>query len=102
MRSYLNRRKNFYLDNNRPDSPENILCLDPAELSYGELYLWSWLETALRFDDLCTRRSPHRVFSLRTEQLNDAASLEAMLTAFDLPHLPVTLGPKRNTNVELG
>jgi hypothetical protein len=102
MRSYLNRRKNFFLDNNRPDSRNNILRLPTAELSPGELYLWAWFETELRFADLRDRFKPRWVFSLRTEHLNDAATLEKMLAAFGLEHLPLKLGVKSNTNVGLG
>ena len=69
MRSFLNRNKTFYLDNTRPDAPNNRLCLDPADLSRGELYLWAWCETYLRFDALVEEFAIAPAVEIRTEDL---------------------------------
>ena len=37
MRSFLNRNKNFFLDNDSPNSENNLLKLNVSELSKGEL-----------------------------------------------------------------
>ena len=48
MRSYLNRNKNFYLDNGAPDCEFNEIKLDPSLLTKGQHYLHAWCECYLR------------------------------------------------------
>src|SRR3546814_8930896 len=81
LRSYLNRQKDFWLDNNRPDSVANQLRLESDKLSPGELYLWVWCETYLRFEDLVERFALSPAVKIRTEDLNDADRISQHLTA---------------------
>ena len=37
MRSFMNRNKNFFLDNNQPDAERNILKMSPSDLLKEEL-----------------------------------------------------------------
>jgi len=69
MRSFLNRNKNFNLDNNYPDSLSNELCLESRGMEKGELYLWSWFEMYLRFIDLKKRPNVQSYTEIRTEDL---------------------------------
>ena len=52
MRSFLNRNKNFYLDNNSPSVQSNLLRLDPKNMEKSDLYLWAWCEMALRYENM--------------------------------------------------
>ncbi len=102
MRSYLNRRKSFELDNNPPDSDQNCLRLAPGDLSYGELYLWIWFETQLRFEALKARYPAIKTVDLTTPELNDAAAIARLMDTFHLAHGPVRVGSPKNTNKALG
>jgi hypothetical protein len=102
MRSFLNRDKNFRLDNSLPDAASNCLRLDSTGMQKGELYLWAWCEIYLRFDRLVEEFKVGRAVEIRTEHLTDPTRMEAALSALDLPHRPVAAATPRNTNVELG
>lgn len=102
MRSYLNRSKNFYLDNNRPDSPNNELVLSPSDLNPGELYLWAWCETYLRGDALVKEFGLSQMIEIRTEDMNDAAAMTRHFDTLNLSHHPVEIIPPKNTNIESG
>ncbi|MBT6116307.1 MAG: hypothetical protein HOH66_00390, partial [Rhodospirillaceae bacterium] len=96
MRSYLNRDKDFALDNNDPASPRNELPMDSA-IGPAERYLWSWCEVYLRFDSLVREFGLGPAVEIRTEDLNDAAAMARHLIALDLPpQIPVTALPPRN------
>ncbi|MDA0703425.1 MAG: hypothetical protein O3A96_09365 [Proteobacteria bacterium] len=102
MRSFLNRSKNFYLDNNRPDCPLNELVLDPAHLEPGELYLWAWCEMHLRFTRLVDEFAPAAAVTIRTKELEDAGAMARHFTALGLSHGPIATEPPRNTNAAQG
>ncbi len=102
MRSFLNRDKTFTLDNSLPDAPGNLLRLDGAELTKGELYLWAWCEMYLRFDRMVDEFGVERAVDIRTEDLTDAARMEAHLDALGLAHGPITTAPPANTNTSQG
>lgn len=102
MRSYLNRNKTFTLDNNLPDASGNILRMKSSGMEKGELYLWSWFEMNLRFDEL--RQSPKVTHSveIRTTDLNDASRMNTAFAVLALDHSPVIPQPPHNTNRERG
>ncbi|MEZ5670384.1 MAG: hypothetical protein R3F55_23720 [Alphaproteobacteria bacterium] len=102
MRSYLNRHKAFAKDSLLPSDRSNLLCMTDSDLAPGELYLWAWFETYLRYLALCEDARVSRSATLRTEHLSDPARVEAFLTALDLPHEPVGRVPPQNTNVTAG
>ncbi|MBM3527034.1 MAG: hypothetical protein FJX62_02990 [Alphaproteobacteria bacterium] len=102
MRSFLNRDKNFYKDNGPLDSARNQLCLDPARLEKGELYLWAWCELYLRF--LAMREMPQVTHSavIRTDDLTDNERMAGHLRALGLEFDSLTPVPAMNTNSESG
>jgi hypothetical protein len=102
MRSFLNRDKNFRLDNSPPDAASNCLRLDSSGMQKGELYLWAWCEMYLRFERLVEEFKIKRSVEVRTEHLADPRRIDAALTALNLPHTTIATAPPRNTNVELG
>ncbi len=102
MRSFLNRNKNFRLDNSMPDAPRNILCLDSSDMAKGELYLWAWCEMYLRFDRLVEEFEVARAVEIRTEHLADAARVYEAFDRLALPHAPVEIVAAVNTNVSHG
>jgi len=102
MRSFLNRNKNFYLDNTRPDAPRNILRMDPDSLNKGELYLWAWCEIYLRYLRLAANNRLDAATIIDTERLQDAEYMSAALGKIGLPHGPLITSAPRNTNASLG
>ena len=102
MRSFLNRNKNFYLDNSVPDASSNILQLDSSEMEKGELYLWAWCEMYLRFDRLIEDLGTDRAVEIRTEDLNDATKINVAFDKLGLEHSPVEVGVRLNRNVAKG
>lgn len=102
MRSFLNRAKNFYLDNVAPDSPNNCLIMSNAGLSNGELYLWAWSEMALRYFRLCESPKVRRHAILRTSDLERPEIIDGLLDRLDLPHGELELFQPLNTNTERG
>lgn len=102
MRSFVNRAKDFTLDNNLPNARSNMLRLDSSDMSPGELYLWAWCELYLRFDALRQSNQVTHAIEIRTERLEDADYMNAVFDALDLAHLPVAARPPRNTNTQQG
>lgn len=102
MRSFLNRNKNIYLDNNRPDAPMNQLQLDPSALSPGELYLWAWCEVYLRAQAMADSGSIAKLVEVRTEELTDLAAMARHLDALGLAHTPLAGGGPLNDNAAQG
>ncbi len=102
MRSFLNRSKNFRLDNSMPDAASNILQLDSRDMVSGELYLWAWCELYLRFDRMVDEGGVLRSAELRTEKLDDPAHVEAALRSLGLDFTPVTPVGHLNTNIGQG
>jgi hypothetical protein len=101
MRSFVNRGKNFYLDNNRPTDHANCLVMR-GDLSVPELYFWAWTEGYLRGLDLVGEAglAPARI--VRTDDLTDAAAMSGHFDALGIACDRVeTLAPI-NTNVAQG
>ena len=102
MRSFLNRGKNIYLDNNRPDAAANQLRLDPSDLTAGELYLWAWCEVYLRAQTLADEGHIARLVDIRTEELTDLNVMARRLQALDLAPTSLSVGGPMNDNVSQG
>lgn len=102
MRSFLNRGKDIYLDNNRPDARANRLRLDPSALSQGELYLWAWCEVYLRAQALVDEGRIAKLVEIRTEELTDLDAMTRHLDALGLAHTPLSGGGPMNDNVAQG
>jgi hypothetical protein len=102
MRSYLNRDKDFYLDNNRPEDACNELRLDSSDMVKGELYLWMWTELHLRFQTMCKLPKVEAYSTIRTEQMNDKKAWMQTLDELNLPYSDIRIEPPSNTNTKLG
>lgn len=102
MRSYLNRSKNFLLDNNLPDDACNELRLDSSDMEKGELYLWMWTEIHLRFHAMCKSDKVEAFATIRTEDMNDRDIWGQTLDELRLPHREIHIEPAPNSNIKLG
>lgn len=102
MRSFLNRNKDFSLDNSRPDAPRNELRLDPETMAPGEFYLWAWCEMYLRFDRLVEQYQIEQAVEIRTEDMNDAKAVARHFTGLGLDFTPPKVLPPQNTNCAQG
>ena len=102
MRSFLNRSKNFRLDNSLPDAPSNILRLDSRDMAPGELYLWAWCEIYLRFDRMVEAGGVACSAEMRTELLDDPVHVEAALRNLGLDFTTVRPVGHLNTNIGQG
>jgi hypothetical protein len=102
MRSFLNRDKNFSLDNNRPDDACNELRLDSSDMEKGELYLWMWTELHLRFQSMCKSPKVEAFSTIRTEDMNDAEKWQQTLDDLRLPYSQIAIELPSNTNAQLG
>jgi len=102
MRSFLNRKKNFYLDNNRPESGSNLLRLDSTDMEKGELYLWIWCELYLRFNQMVNSKKVARHIEIRTERLDENSYLEDALDKLEVEHSTIEKHSHLNMNVSKG
>lgn len=102
MRSFLNRSKEFRLDNSLPDARSNILRLRSHGMSAGELYLWAWCELYLRFEQMIQESGVTRWAELRTEHLDDPTQVEKAFRELGLEFLPIQPIGRINTNFEMG
>ena len=102
MRSFLNRNKNFRLDNNLPQAQGNLLRMESDNFAPGEFYLWAWCEMYLRYDRMIEEFDVTHAVEIRTEALNDAARVEKAFDALGLVHTPVVVRAPQNTNVGMG
>lgn len=98
MKSFLNRNKNFTLDNSLPDAKSNELVLNSADFAKGELYLWAWCEMILRYEKLIREFGVKRHVVIRTEELERPDIMGRHLDALDLPHSPCERVGKINVN----
>lgn len=102
MRSFLNRKKSFTLDNNMPDAKSNLLRLTCADFQKGELYLWAWCEMYLRYLSLIDEFNIQTSAIIRTEDLGDEEKMNAHFDVLALGHRPIKTARPRNTNAEQG
>lgn len=103
MKSFINRNKNFLLDNNYPDSKTNILILDSKKLSKEEFYLWSWCEMYLRFENIKEESNVSHAVEIRTEFLNNSEYIMNSLDELELDydHIDI-ISTRLNTNKQKG
>jgi len=103
MKSFINRQKNFILDNNLPDVSSNILQLDSSSMRKEELYLWVWCEIYLRFQYLKKKKCVNSYTEILTERLNDPDYLTESLRLIDLQYNPDSHTKQNfNTNTSKG
>jgi len=103
MRSFLNRDKNFYLDNNAPDANSNILKMSVKNMCKHDLYLWSWFEMALRYEFMKCSKQVDKYVEIHTDKLNDCDYINQCLDAVNIKHTIVkNTSIKLNTNIDSG
>ena len=104
MKSFINRKKSFYLDNDLPSSKSNILIMNENFLSKEELYLWSWCECYLRYLKLINEQKIKRHSIIKTEYLYDANYLQKQLSSVDLvkPKIKISTQKYNNSNLDQG
>jgi len=96
MRSFLNRKKLFYLDNNLPSAKSNLLRLDPNQMEVSDLYLWSWCEMALRYEHMKDRECVDKYVEIHTDKLNSHDYINKCLDQLNIEHVIV-----KNNNIQL-
>jgi hypothetical protein len=84
MRSFINRDKNFYLDNGSPDSERNMLRMDKKKMDRSDLYLWAWCETALRYESMKQLNCVNRHIEIHTDKLNNNNYMSSCLSEIGL------------------
>ncbi len=101
-RSFVNRGKDFYLDNVPPDYKQNCLQLDGKGLTKFQLYLWSWFEMELRYYRFIENHKIRKVFEVNTKDLNSRERITEMFKYFGIAHHEITEFSQKNTNVQQG
>ncbi|MBT5400608.1 hypothetical protein HOL24_08715 [bacterium] len=103
MCSFLNRNKNFYLDNNSPYAEGNFLRLGPDLMESSDLYLWAWCEMALRYENMKKSEFVDKYIEIHTSRLNDSDYMNQCFNTLDLGHDTIKENNIRlNTNVDSG
>lgn len=102
MKSFLNRNKDFFLDNSSPTAKANILNLDSKHVSKGELYLWSWAETFLRYQKLSKTKKIKKSIVFYSEDLQFPCKVSGLLNRLGVEHKKIKNIKKINTNEQQG
>jgi hypothetical protein len=103
MRSFLNRNKNFYLDNNLPSAKCNQLIMNQKNMDLSDLYLWAWCEMALRYESMKKLECVDIGVEIRTDQLNNPDYIAQCLDSLGLAHDKIKENDVRlNTNIKSG
>ena len=104
-KSFVNRHKDFRLDNLLPHERNVILKMDGKHFSPYQLYLWQWCELELRTRQFISSRNISRFYELYNSDLNDPVKICDMLDFFSVEHQPFDEMPSLqpiNTNIENG
>ena len=101
MRSFLNRNKDFYLDNGPTDCKFNQLKINPALLSKGQLYLHAWCECYLRSRKYASDNNIN-LHTVNTSDLMNSKKIYELLRKLEIPFKTVTSFTKINENVSQG
>lgn len=102
MRSYLNRNKNFLLDNSLPEAKNNILRMNSDSFSKGEFYLWSWAEILLRYKKMSNCKKVKKSLLIKNDDLMDPNKISKILNILNIQHRPIDKIEKKNTNEQIG
>ena len=102
MRSYLNRNKNFFLDNSIPEAKNNILRINSKNFSKGEFYLWSWSEILLRYKRMSECRKVKKTLVIKNDDLMYPNKISKILDTLNIQHKTIGKIEKKNTNEEKG
>ena len=100
MKSFLNRNKNFLLDNNLPSSNRNLLKMNSGRFQKGEYYLWSWAEIYLRYKKMKVSKKVLHSEVLNTSDLNCVDKISNFFKKINIKFKPIKYIKKYNTNEE--
>ena len=95
MRSYLNRNKDFYLDNGATDCEFNEIIIHPSKLTKGQLYLHAWCECYLRAEKFASKHGIKN-HVLYTHDLTNLKKIYEFLTSLGFLFEPVLSFEKTN------
>jgi len=104
-KSFVNRDKDFRLDNLLPHEKNVILQMNVKHLSPFQLYLWQWCELELRTLQFISSRNISRYYELYNFDLNNPVKMCDMLDFFSVEHEPFDLMRSLrpiNTNIQNG
>ena len=104
-KSFVNRHKDFRLDNLLPHEKNVILQMDGKYFSPFQLYLWQWCELELRTCQFISSGNISRYYELYNFDLYDPAKIYDMLDFFSVEREPFDVMPSLqpiNTNIESG
>ena len=101
MKSYINRNKNFFLDNSSPCSKNNIFILG-EKIKKEELYLWSWAETFLRYNKISKSKKVNKSLIINTSDLDDSNLVSRVFDKLEIKYKPFKKIKKTNTNQQAG
>ena len=103
-KSFVNRHKDFRLDNLLPHEKNVILQMDGKHLSPYQLYLWQWCELELRTLQFISSRNISIYYELYNSDLYDPAKIYDMLDLFSVEREPFDVDAfvNVNTNIESG
>lgn len=104
-KSFLNRGKNFALDNQLPHENNVILKMRTEKLSKFQLYLWQWCEVELRYRKFIREKKIYRHYEISNVDLDKPEKLCEMLDYFSIPHVGhenIISQKPINTNVQNG
>ena len=76
--------------------------MDTSGWSDGEYYLWSWVETILRFKKISNFEKVKKSLIIKTEDLENSDSITKILNKLEVPHKEIGDIKKLNTNISQG
>lgn len=100
-RSFVNRGKDFRLDNNAPSDKVNELPMADQQ-SPMDLYFWAWTEGYLRGLRLVEEEGLAPPVVIRTADLVDASAMAGHFASLRLPVRELVTVPPINTNESQG
>ena len=100
MRSYLNRNKNFSLDNSMPEGKKNILKMNSDDFSEGEYYLWSWSEILLRYKIMSKSKKVKKSVIINSNDLFCPNKISKIFDILNIKYKSIDKIEKKNTNIE--
>ena len=101
-KSFVNRNKDFSLDNVPPHYKQNCLQLNTHTLSKYQLYLWNWFETELRYYRFIEKYNIQKYYDFKTENLSVKTEVEKLFKHFNINHEKMEFPKPINTNVSQG
>lgn len=101
MRSFVNRGKDFFLDNNPPSAGANCLVMGD-DLGARELYFWAWAEGYLRGLRLVEEYGLDEPRVIFTTDLTDAEKMAGHFQALGIPYASIQPKAALNTNETQG